>query len=121
MPFDARRYPANWKAIARAAKEQADWRCAWCGAAHRQPHPVTGSWVVLTTAHLGIAHADGTPGDKHDKLDCRPENLAALCQACHLRFDIDEHATNARRTRTRRRLASARAAGQLPLLEVPEP
>ena len=27
-------------------------KCEWCGAANGEPHPVTGSTVVLTTAHV---------------------------------------------------------------------
>lgn len=105
MPFDRSRYPADWPAISQQIRFiRARGLCEWCGAANGQPHPVTGSRVVLTTAHLGVAKPDGQPGDKHDKLDCRPENLAALCQRCHLTFDADEHAQNARRTRETRRL-----------------
>ena len=63
------------------------------------------SKCILTVAHLGTAHADGRLGDKHDKMDCRPENLAALCQSCHLTFDVDEHVANARKTRRARSLA----------------
>lgn len=69
--------------------------------------------MVLTVAHLGTAHSDGTPGDKHDKNDVRDENLAALCQACHLNYDRDEHMTNAAATRRRRKIA----AGQVELFE----
>jgi 5-methylcytosine-specific restriction endonuclease McrA len=52
-------------------------RCEWCGAENGKPHPVTGSKVVLTTAHV---------------FDHRPEaasllNLAALCQRCHNTHD----------------------------------
>jgi hypothetical protein len=43
--------------------------------------------VVLTVAHLGAPHPDGTPGNRQDKLDVRPENLAVLCQRCHLNYD----------------------------------
>lgn len=67
--------------------------------------------IVLTVAHLGTPHADGTPGDKHDKMDCRDENLAALCQRCHLNYDRDEHAANAAATRRRKRVE----AGQMEL------
>lgn len=49
------------------------------------------SYIVLTVAHLGTPHADGSPGDKHDKMDVRDENLAALCQRCHLFFDMADH------------------------------
>jgi hypothetical protein len=59
--------------------------------------------VVLTVAHLGVNKPDGTPGNKKDKMDCRPENLAALCSYCHLTFDIDEHMESARNTRFMKR------------------
>ena len=111
MPMDMRRYPPNWKQISLRIRERDGWRCKWCGAANGTPNPRTGSIVVLTVAHLGTAHVDGTPGDKHDKLDCRNENLAALCQACHLRFDSDEHMANAAATRRQRKIA----AGQMEL------
>lgn len=62
-------------------------------------------------AHLGTPHADGRPGDKHDKMDVRDENLAALCQRCHLNYDRDEHRVNAARTRRRKRIE----AGQMEL------
>jgi len=65
----------------------------------------------LTVAHLGAPRPDGTPGDKHDKTDVRDENLAALCQRCHLNFDRDEHKQNAARTRRKKIIAS----GQLEL------
>ena len=54
-----------------------------------EPHPVTGSKVILTTAHV---------------FDDRPEaanflNLAALCQKCH-----NAHDATARQQRRRARL-----------------
>ena len=109
MPFDKSRYPSDWKEISLRIRERDQFRCKWCGAENGKPNPETGSKVVLTVAHLGTAHADGTPGDKHDKMDVRDENLAALCQACHLRYDICEHMQNAARTRRARKIA----AGQL--------
>lgn len=112
MPFDKSRYPADWKAISLRIREREAWRCKWCHAENGKPNPETGSKVVLTVAHLGTAHADGTPGDKHDKLDVRDENLAALCQACHLRYDIKEHMQNAARTRRQRKIE----AGQTELV-----
>lgn len=71
--------------------------------------------VVLTCAHLGVDHPDGTPGDKHDKMDVRDENLAAYCQRCHLIYDMDEHVENRRKTMARRRHESEQDAGQLTL------
>lgn len=105
MPFDASRYPADWKAISLRIREREGWRCKWCGAVNGEPHPRTGSRVVLTVAHLGTTHPDGRSGDKHDKLDVREENLAALCQACHLNYDRDEHMANAARTRLAKKQA----------------
>ena len=113
MPIDRSRYPADWKQISRAVKEKACWRCQFCGAVHGQRHPETGSLVILTTAHLGVARPDGSPGDKHDKMDCRLENLAALCQRCHLNYDRNEHIINAAHTRRRKKIK----AGQIELFE----
>lgn len=44
--------------------------------------------IVLTVAHLN-----------HDPTDCRPENLAAMCQRHHLAYDHDHHRRNAQATR----------------------
>lgn len=55
--------------------------------------------VVLTVAHLN-----------HDPADNRDENLAALCQRCHLKYDERHHYT------TRRRRA-AEHAGQMLMFE----
>ena len=46
--------------------------------------------IVLTVAHLN-----------HTPEDCRDENLKAMCQRCHLRYDHDHHQRNARETRRR--------------------
>lgn len=91
MPINRLLYPDNWEEISFVVRAvRAKWRCEWCGAAQGEPNPVTGSKVVLTVAHLGIAKPDGTPCRKEDKQDCRPENIAALCQRCHLNFDRPE-------------------------------
>lgn len=102
MPVDWSRYPRAWKRIVRAISRRSQGRCEWCQAENRTPHPVTGSIVVLTTAHLGEPFAMNA--DKHDKHDIRAENLAHLCQRCHLRHDIKEHVENARRNREAKRL-----------------
>lgn len=44
--------------------------------------------VVLTIAHLN-----------HDPADCRPDNLKAWCQRCHLSYDQPLHKKNAALTR----------------------
>ena len=51
--------------------------------------------IVLTIAHL-----NNTSGDDRD------ENLAALCQWCHLNHDVKFHVSNARRTRTTKKDAA---------------
>jgi 5-methylcytosine-specific restriction endonuclease McrA len=117
MPVkDWNAYPKNWKEISKQIRfERAGGKCEWCGAVNCQPHPITGSKVVLTVAHLGTDFADGSKGDKHNKMDVRPENLAALCQRCHLRYDIDEHIANRKITLAKRRAEKIAAAGQLRL------
>jgi hypothetical protein len=107
--MDAKDYPPDWPEISRRIRfERAQNRCEWCAAVNGEPHPVTGSKVVLTVAHLGTPHADGTLGDKHDKHDVRDENLAALCQRCHLAYDLPDHV---------RHRKYGRGVGQLSLLD----
>ena len=47
--------------------------------------------IVLTVAHLN-----------HEPEDCRPENLAAMCQRHHLAYDAKHHAETAYATRRAR-------------------
>jgi hypothetical protein len=56
--------------------------------------------ATLTRVVLTVAHLNHTPED------CRDENLAALCQRCHLGYDMRTHVRNARETRERRRAAA---------------
>jgi hypothetical protein len=103
MPVDYKRYPKSWKRISLLIRmRRAQGRCEWCQAENGKPHPKTGSRVVLTVAHLGEPFA--LNGDKHDKMDIRSENLAALCNLCHLRYDHSDHIRNAKATRQKRRL-----------------
>lgn len=73
------------------------------------------SRVVLTTHHIGAPHADGTPGDLHDKMDCRDENLIALCQRCHFIADLPSHIESARKSRIAHKRERILAQGQLEL------
>lgn len=86
-------YPADWKAIsARVRARNGGW-CEFCQIAKNgELHPVTGSKVVLTCAHLDHDHTHG-----------RDEDLAALCQRCHLTYDATQHKRNAKRTLWRKR------------------
>ena len=76
------RYPREWKVISLWVRVCAGWRCEWCGAAQSEPHPITGSKVVLTVAHVL----------NDDPADVRPQNLAALCQRCHNGHDAKSRA-----------------------------
>ena len=84
------RYPKDWKTRSRFVRfYRARNHCEWCGCANGHPHPMTGSKVVLTVAHV---------------YDHRPEasqldNLAALCQRCHNRHDMKTRSTNRRARR----------------------
>lgn len=64
--------------------------------------------VVLTVHHKGATKDDGSPGDTHDKMDCRDCNLESLCQRCHFLKDLPSHIINAaisRRKNKEKRLA----------------
>lgn len=98
-PEAQKRYPKHWKFMVAAVRARAGNRCEGspaysdCRAANGKPHPITGSKVVLTTAHL-----------EHDELET--EDLSRLrywCQRCHLTYDAKHHAMNARKTRKNRK------------------
>jgi 5-methylcytosine-specific restriction endonuclease McrA len=101
-PENKDRYPDDWPEISNRIRfERAGGRCECdgecginhggrCEARHGEPHPITESIVVLTTAHL----------DDPDPENCADENLKAMCQRCHLNFDAAIHKANAMRTRT---------------------
>lgn len=120
MPCDRSRYPDNWPAIRARILARACNCCERCGVpnyavgkrdregtfheAERAIWPEVlaqgGIRIVLTVAHV----------DNPDPMDCRDENLQALCQRCHLRLDATMHGRNAAATRRARR-----TAGQLEL------
>lgn len=69
-------YPEAWDRISLLIREQAGWKCELCQARNTEPHPITGSEVVLTVHHI-----NGDPTDN------RRLNLLALCQRCHNKLD----------------------------------
>ena len=79
-------YPADWEEISWRIRDLAGWKCEGspaypdCRAVNRQPHPVTGSTVVLTVAHFD-----------HDVSNGADENLRAWCQRCPLTHDGHQH------------------------------
>jgi hypothetical protein len=140
VPIDYERYPDNWLEISGHIRNvRAGGKCEQCGApngvAIARPYGAEDKWVaaheavgfeqyyrtpitvVLTVHHIGIDKEDGTPGDSHDKMDCRDENLIALCQRCHLLADLDHHIEAARVTRLRKARAVRESAGQMKLFD----
>lgn len=85
-PENKARYPKDWNLIRLRILVRASHRCEGspdypdCNVENYKPHPVTGSKVVLTIAHL-----DHTPEN------CSEDNLMAWCQRCHLNYDKDHH------------------------------
>jgi hypothetical protein len=70
---------------------------ARCAAVNGEPHPVTGSRVVLTVAHLCRCR------DREGRKCGEADHLAALCQRCHLSLDRADHLAHARANRHSRR------------------
>lgn len=64
-------YPKNWKKIAERLKEQAGYKCQWCG--------VEGELHNDNGRQLSVHHLDG------DTTNNNPANLVVLCAICHLR------------------------------------
>lgn len=99
-PEDRARYPSDWKDISKRIRfDRAGGRCECAGECglhsgrrccevHGEPAVFAKGMIVLTTAHL-----DHTP--EH----CEDDNLKAMCQRCHLRYDVDHHRASARRRR----------------------
>jgi len=84
MPINYSEYHPKWSLISRLIRfRRAGNCCEWCDARNYKPHPVTGSKVVLTVAHID-----------RNKRNNRFDNLAALCQRCHLRHDLWQHVEN---------------------------
>lgn len=73
--------------------------------------------VYLTTHHIGVPKPDGSPGSPHDKMDCRDENLIALCERCHWLADMDSNIIARRKTRRNNQRLRRKAAGQLEFWE----
>lgn len=98
-----KRYPKDWKQISLAIRERSGGQCECtgeCGLHRMTPGPrrcierngEPAKWakgkIILTVAHLN-----------HTPEDCREENLKAMCQRCHLRYDMELHQRHAADTR----------------------
>jgi len=96
------KYPPDWREISdRIRFDRAGGRCECegecglhchpprrCDEWHGKPASYAKGSIVLTVAHLN-----------HEESDCVDDNLKAMCQRCHLRYDRYQHRQNARTTR----------------------
>jgi hypothetical protein len=120
-------YPENWKEISyRIRVERAKNRCEKCGIINhsvirRLPdgtcrRPTAVDWDMIysrirychsnmteslkrhgfTKIVLTVAHLD------HNPANCSDDNLRALCQKCHLGYDMDRHISNRKKTMNER-------------------
>lgn len=106
LPINRKLYPPDWEEISHrirficaGGKCEGCERYPDCRAEHGQPHPVTGSMVILTTAHW----PDPSPANNDEG------NLHAWCQRCHNTMDAAMRLYNRRRNYRARQ----RAAGQM--------
>ena len=133
MPLDYSEYPSNWlkeirpRILARAGEVRDDSifggiavqaKCEWCGVSNYAIgyRDKTGKFNELQNSMAGddlydqlrikgkvikivltIAHID------HNKSNNNDNNLAALCQKCHLNHDRDHHSKNRRDTLERKK------------------
>ena len=100
------KYPKEWPLISRLIRKyRAGERCecqgecgqshgsiGYCTAHNGRRHPITGSLVVLTVAHID-----------QDPTNNRESNLLALCQRCHLALDAKPSRAKAAKTRRARK------------------
>ena len=119
-PENKHRYPADWRKVRGRILDRAGHRCEWCGVPNYAIGgrlsdgscltalgvPKPGEWapcgngstterlriirIVLTIAHLD-----------HQPENCDRENLRALCQQCHIRYDEPMKAAGIRQRRLR--------------------
>jgi hypothetical protein len=119
VPIDYKKYPLHWKLFSLHIRfDRAQGRCECedeCGADHKgrckarhgqffwsfkrffNGEMLKRSMIVLTVAHLW----------KHT-CDCEnkcaiPSHVKAMCQDCHLRYDVEERAEHARATRQQKK------------------
>lgn len=116
MPINYKDYPANWNEIRERILERARHRCEDCGAPNRSfikksdREPVRGGEYAMyknliqrdhskqqalqimgfTEIVLTIAHLDHDKENEHVSDD----RLKALCQRCHLKYDLPRHIEN---------------------------
>lgn len=110
MPINYKEYPKDWKIIRERILKRAGNKCEFCGVKNHSIIHRTGKgvddWVYWpdgmeseardldglksTKIILTIAHLD------HDKTnhEVSDDRLKALCQKCHLGYDLKRHVSN---------------------------
>jgi len=93
-PENKKLYPPDWKEIRQGILERANNKCEFCGIENHtfREDEHSSVYIVLTIAHLD-----------HDPTNNNQDNLRALCQRCHNRYDSERRKANARRTRRSRK------------------
>jgi ribosomal protein S14 len=113
-PENLNRYPANWRQVREKILARAGNRCERCGL----PNGVIGyrekggAFMPLARKGFRVDYIQSLHPDKrvfqivltvahldHVPENCKPKNLKALCQKCHLRHDAAQHARSAWLTR----------------------
>lgn len=116
MPINYKKYPTNWKTEIRPAiLKRAKDCCEFCGVenysiGYRDSHNI---WYEIEQSFVGdmqaqdakemgykiikivltVAHLD------HDVTNNDPSNLKALCQKCHLNYDLKYHQQSRKKNR----------------------
>ena len=118
-------YPPDWKAISQRIRfQRAGGKCEQCGAPHLGWRRSDAEGLFFRTAEEAVLFAVNTHEDdaaitrivlttahlNHDPTDNSEENLAALCQRCHLAHDLKHHLES-------RRINREKASGQQRLFE----
>lgn len=121
MPMQRHRYPDDWEAISKRAREAAGNRCVACGVQNGAvgARDKTGRWWGENAIHqmnydVGYSLFDGEfPKMARIVLTCHHPNhdtanpdarLIVMCQRCHLNADREHHLAKAAETRRRKRL-----------------
>jgi hypothetical protein len=87
MPINYKDYPPDWKERSLFVRNVVACNCCkFCGIENYSINE-KGSKVVLTVAHLN-----------ENKFDVSLRNLKALCQKCHLQYDMPKHIANRKKT-----------------------
>jgi len=105
MPIDYKKYPPNWKELRSQVLERAKNKCEDCGVEnyalgfrdkiglfHEVENTLENEFfyedfkIKLIKIVLTIAHLDHDEENHNVKID----RLKALCQRCHLKYDVAE-------------------------------